>query len=70
MGEPHALRLRLRAMQQGEPSLRVVTVLCQGWLEKESVLRVQSEQLLWAARHGGKLTPCVSLLNEGNASGD
>ena len=38
-GEPHALCLRLRAMQQGEPSLRVVTVLCQGWLEKESVLR-------------------------------
>ena len=66
-GEPHALCLRLRAMQQGEPSLRVVTVLCQGWLEKESVLRVQSEQLLWAARHGENDTLRL-LLNEGNAS--
>lgn len=65
-GEPHALCLRLRAMQQGEPSLRVVTVLCQGWLEKESVLRVQSEQLLWAARHGENDTLRL-LLNEGNA---
>ncbi len=66
-GEPHALCLRLRAMQQGEPSLRVVTVLCQGWLEKESVLRVQSEQLLWAARHGENDTLRL-LLNEGNVS--
>ena len=66
-GEPHALCLRLRAMQQGEPTLRVVTVLCQGWLEKESVLRVQSEQLLWAARHGENDTLRL-LLNEGNVS--
>ena len=66
-GKPHALCLRLRAMQQGEPSLRVVTVLCQGWLEKESVLRVQSEQLLWAARHGENDTLRL-LLNEGNVS--
>ena len=54
-------------MQQGEPALRVVTVLCQGWLEKESVLRVQSEQLLWAARHGENDTLRL-LLNEGNVS--
>ena len=66
-GKPHALCLRLRAMQQGEPALRVVTVLCQGWLEKESVLRVQSEQLLWAARHGENDTLRL-LLNEGNVS--
>ena len=63
-GERHALCLRLRAMQQGEPLLRVVTVLCQGWLEPQSALRAQSEQLLWAARHGENETLRLLLTNE------
>ena len=63
-GERHALCLRLRAMQQGEPLLRVVTVLCQGWLEPQSALRAQSEQLLWAARHGENETLRLLLTDE------
>lgn len=66
-GERHALCLRLRAMQGEESVLRVTEVLCQGWLEPQSVLRAQSEQLLWAARHGENETLRL-LLNEGNAA--
>lgn len=66
-GERHALCLRLRAMQQGEPLLRVITVLCEGWLEPQSVLRAQSEQLLWAARHGENETLRL-LLSEANVT--
>ena len=66
-GERHALCLQLRAMQQGEPTLRIITLLSQGWLEPQSVLRAQSEQLLWAARHGENDTLKL-LLNAENVS--
>ncbi len=66
-GEPHAVCLRLRAMQGEEPLLRVTHLLCEGWLEAEAVLRAQSEQLLWAARHGESETVRL-LLNAGNAA--
>lgn len=66
-GERHALCLRLRAMQGEEPVLRITEVLCQGWLESQSVLRAQSEQLLWAARHGENETLRL-LLNDRNAA--
>lgn len=65
-GKPHAMCLRLRAMQLGEETiLRVITVVCSGWLEDQAVLRAQSEQLLWAARHGENETLRL-LLNESN----